>query len=92
MTKIFSTVAMAGLMTGMLAIPAQAQGTMDRVERSMERGLKRTTAGQPAALQGSMTQAQARKACQQEMAGSRESKSALRSKMTICVNGKMQGN
>ncbi|WP_244491251.1 hypothetical protein [Bosea sp. Root381] len=92
MIKIFSSFAVAGLMAGMLAIPAQAQGTMDRVERSMERGLKRATAGQAAPLTGSMTQAQARKACQQEMAGTRESKAALRKKMTTCVNGKMQGN
>lgn len=92
MTKLFSSLAMAGLMAGVLAMPAHAQGTADRVERSMERGLKRATAGQAAPLTGSMTQAQARKACQQEMAGSRESKSALRKKMSICMDGKMQGN
>lgn len=92
MIKLFSSIAMAGLTMGMLAIPAQAQGTMNRAERSMQQGLKRTTAGQPANLQGAMTQSQARRVCQQEMAGTRESKSALRSKMTICMNGKMQGN
>ena len=92
MTRIFSSFAIAGLMAGMLAMPAQAQGTMNKVERSMEQGLKRTTAGQPAASGKAMTQAQARRSCQQEMAGARESKSALRSKMTICMNGKMQGN
>ena len=91
MTKLFSSIAMAGLMAGLLAIPAQAQGTATRVERSMERGLKRTTAGEPAGLQGAMTQSQARRVCQRELAGTRESKSALRTKMTFCINEKTQG-
>jgi hypothetical protein len=39
-----------------------------------------------------MTQAQARKACQTEMRGARESKKSLRIKMKQCVNQKMQGN
>jgi hypothetical protein len=91
MIKILSSFAMAGLMAGMLAIPAQAQGTMNRAERSMERGLKRTTAGEPAKLQGAMTQSQARRVCQRELAGTRESKSGLRTKMTFCINEKTQG-
>ena len=92
MTKIFSSIALAGLMTGLLAIPAQSQGMMNQAERSMERGLKRTTAGQPAKLHGAMTQAQARRVCQTELAGTRESKSALRTKMSFCVNEKMRGS
>jgi hypothetical protein len=39
-----------------------------------------------------MTQAQARKACQTEMRGARESKASLRTKMKLCVDQKMQGN
>lgn len=91
MIKILSSFAMAGLVAGMLTSPAQAQGTAQRVEGTMERGLKRTTAGQPARLQGAMTQSQARRACQRELAGTRESKSALRTKMTFCINEKTQG-
>lgn len=91
MIKIFSSIAMAGMMAGVLAIPAQAQGTATQVERSMERGLKRATAGEPAKLQGAMTQSQARRVCQQEMSGARESKSAMRTKMNFCINEKMQG-
>lgn len=91
MIKILSSFAMAGFVAALMAVPAQAQGTMNRVENSMERGLKRTTAGEPAKLQGAMTQAQARRVCQRELAGTRESKSALRSKMTFCINEKTQG-
>ncbi len=82
MTKLLSSIAMAGLVTVALSGTSQAQ----------ERTFRKMTAGEPAKLQGAMTQSQARRACQQEMAGARESKSALRSKMTICMNGKMQGN
>ncbi|HEY5795671.1 MAG TPA: hypothetical protein VIU82_11710 [Bosea sp. (in: a-proteobacteria)] len=82
MIKLFSSIAMAGLMTVAISGASQAQ----------EQTMRRVTSGQPANLQGAMTQAQARKVCQQEMAGTRESKSALRTKMTNCVNGKMQGN
>ena len=92
MTKIFSSLAMAGLRAGLLAIPAQSQGTMNQAERSMERGLKRTTAGQPAKLHGAMTESQARQVCRTELAGTRESKSALRTKMTFCINEKTQGS
>lgn len=91
MMKIFTGFAVAGLMAGVLAIPAQAQGTMNKVERSMERGLKRTIAGEPAKLQGAMTQSQARRVCRTELAGTRESKSALRTKMKFCINDKTQG-
>jgi hypothetical protein len=82
MIKMFSAMAMAGLMAVALSGGSQAQ----------DRTLRKVTSGPPAALQGSMTQAQARKACQTEMRGARESKKSLRIKMKQCVNQKMQGN
>ncbi|MET3893656.1 hypothetical protein ABIE41_004732 [Bosea sp. OAE506] len=91
MIKTFSGFAIAGLMAGFLAAPAQAQ-TAERVERSMERGLKRATTGEPARINKAMTQAQARRACQSEMRGSGESGSSIRTKMRFCMNQKMQGN
>lgn len=92
MIKILSSFAMAGLTVGLLAAPAQAQGTAERVERSMERGLKRATAGEPARMNKAMTQSQARRACQSEMRGSGESRSSIRTKMRNCVIQKTQGN
>ncbi|WP_156640414.1 hypothetical protein [Bosea sp. PAMC 26642] len=82
MIKIISSIAVAGLMGLAVASPVQSQ----------ERMLRKATAGQPAALDKAMTERQARSACQQEMRGARESKSAIRTKMKTCVNGKMQGN
>ena len=92
MTKMFTSFALAGLMAGMISLPVQAQSTATKVERSMERGMKRATSGEPAALNKAMTQSQARRACQTEMRGSRESRSAIRTKMRFCINEKMQGN
>lgn len=92
MTKIFSTLAMAGLMAGVMAVPAYAQSTGARVERSLERGMKRATSGEPAAINKAMTQSQARRACQSEMRGTRESRSSIRIKMRNCVIQKTQGN
>ncbi len=92
MIKFLSSAAIAGLMTTMLVAPVQAQGTAERIERSMERGLKSITSGQPARLNKAMTQSQARRACQSEMRGSRESRSSIRTKMRFCINEKMQGN
>lgn len=92
MTKMFASLAMAALIMGAASLPAQAQSTATKVERSMERGLKRVTSGEPAALNKAMTQSQARRACQSEMRGSRESRSAIRTKMRFCINEKMQGN
>lgn len=92
MIKILSSFAMAGLIAAAMTVPAQAQGTMDRVERSMERGLKRATSGEPARMNKAMTQSQARRACQSEMRGSRESRSSIRTKMRNCVIQKTQGN
>jgi hypothetical protein len=92
MIKIFSSFAVAGLMAGLLAIPAQAQGTAERVERSMERGLKSITAGEPARMNKAMTQSQARRACRAEMRGSGESRSSIRTKTRDCIIRKTQGN
>jgi hypothetical protein len=82
MIKLISSIAMASMMTLALGSTSQAQ----------EQTMKRITSGQAAPLPKAMTQSQARRACQTEMRGSRESKAAIRTKMTACVDGKMQGN
>lgn len=82
MIKTISTIAMAGLMTLALSGVSQAQ----------EKTFQKMTSGQPAALQGAMTQSQARKACQTEMKGARESKASINTKMKLCIDQKMQGN
>lgn len=92
MSKLISGMAIAAVMGLALATSAQAQSTAQKIEGSMERGLKRMNSQPSAAMPGAMTQAQARKACQMEMKGARESKSALRTKMKMCVDQKMQGN
>ncbi len=81
MTKFVSGIAMAALMAFAVGSPASAQ----------ENTMRRVTSGQPAKLQGAMTQAQARKVCQTQLAGARESKSAMRKKMDFCINEQMQG-
>lgn len=48
--------------------------------------------GQPATLQKAKTEAQARRDCQRQFRGAKESKSALRVKMRECVREGMQGN
>ncbi len=82
MMKLFSALAVAGLMTTAMTAASQAQES--KVFRKM-------TAGQPAALQGSMTQAQARKQCRMELSGSRESKRSINIKMRQCMDKKMNG-
>ncbi|TCR60894.1 hypothetical protein [Bosea sp. BK604] len=82
MTKLVSGIAVAALMAFAMGGQANAQ----------EQTMRKVTSGQPAALHGAMTQSQARRACSMEMRGARESKSAIRQKMTICMNDKMQGN
>lgn len=82
MIKLVSSVAMAGLMALAMGGTTQAQ----------ERTFRKMTSGQPAALQGAMTQSQARKACQMEMKGARESKASINTKMKLCIEQKMQGN
>lgn len=82
MIRTILSAAVVGLMSLSVAGPGQAQ----------ERALKRITQGQPAPLQKAMTQSQARRLCQQEMRGARESRSAIRQKMQICMRNKMEGN
>lgn len=82
MMKLFSALAVVGLMTTAMTATSQAQES--KVFRKM-------TAGQPAPLHGSMTQAQARKSCRMDLSGSRESKSSLNIKMRQCMDKKMNG-
>lgn len=82
MIKTISTVAMAGMMALAMSGASQAQ----------EKTFQKMTSGQPAAIQGAMTQSQARKACQMEMKGAHESKASINTKMKLCVDKKMQGN
>jgi hypothetical protein len=79
---MFSTLAVAGLTALAMGGVSQAQ---DRVARKI-------FSGPSAPLHGAMTQSQARKACQREMRGARESKASLNRKMKFCINQKMQGN
>ncbi len=81
MTRTIMAVAAAALMT--LTLGGQAQ--------TQERALRRITAGPSAPLGKSMTQAQARRLCQMEMRGTRESRSAIRQKMAICMRKRMEG-
>lgn len=82
MIKTVSTFAMAGLMALAMSGVSQAQN----------KTFQKMTSGPPAALQGAMTQSQARKACQMEMKGARESKASINTKMKQCMDLKMQGN
>lgn len=82
MIKTVSTIATAGLMALAMSGVSQAQN----------KTFQKMTSGQPAALQGAMTQSQARKACQTEMKGARESKASINTKMKLCIDQKMQGN
>ena len=59
---------------------------------AQERTAKKILSGQPATLQGAKTEAQARRDCQRQYRGARESKSALRIKMKECIREGMQGN
>ncbi len=60
--------------------------------QAQERTMRRVLSGPSPALHKAMTESQARRACNREMRGSRESRGALRQKMRFCVNEKMQGN
>jgi hypothetical protein len=59
---------------------------------AQERTAKKVLAGQPATLHNAKTEAQARRDCQRQYRGARESKSALRIKMKECIREGMQGN
>ena len=82
MIKMLSTMAV----TGPMAL------AMSGVSQAQERTFRKMTSGQPAALQGAMTQSQERKACQMEMGRTRESKAAINKKMKTCMDLKMNGN
>jgi len=81
MMKLFSALAVAGLMTTAMTASSQAQ----------ERVFRKMTAGPAAPLHGSMTQAQARKSCRMDLSGSRESKRSINIKMRQCMDKKMNG-
>ncbi|CAN7335474.1 hypothetical protein LJR009_002800 [Bosea sp. LjRoot9] len=81
MIKLVSGIALAGMMMLTVASTVQAQ----------ERTFRRITAGPSAPLGKSMTQSQARRLCQMEMRGTRESRSAIRQKMAICMRKRMEG-
>ena len=59
---------------------------------AQEQTAKKILSGQPATLHGAKTEAQARRDCQRQYRGARESKSALRIKMKECIREGMQGN
>ena len=82
MMKLFSALAVAGLMTTAMAATSQAQEC---------KIFRRMTAGPAAPLHGSMTQAQASKLCRMELSGTRESKRSLNIKMRQCMDKKMNG-
>lgn len=81
MFRMISGLAITGMMVFSVAGQAQAQ----------ERALRSITRGEAAPLQKSMTQAQARRLCEQQMRGARESRSAIRQKVAICMRRNMEG-
>ena len=81
MIKIMTGIAVAGMMSLTFVGTAQAQ----------ERAFRAITRGESPALGKSMTQAQARRLCAQQMRGARESKAAIRQKMSICMRRNMEG-
>ena len=82
MMKLFSTIVATGLLAVTMTTASQAQES---------RVLRRMTAGPSPALQNTMTESQARRSCQLEMRGARESKHSLRIKMRQCMDKKMNG-
>ncbi len=81
MKKLASGLALAGFLALTLGGGAQAQN----------KTFGKIVAGEPAPLKKSMTQAQARRICSQQMRGARESKSAIRQKMAICMRRETEG-
>ena len=81
MKALFSAIALAAAVA---LAPASAG--------AQERTAKKILSGQPATLHNAKTEAQARRDCQRQYRGARESKSALRIKMKECVREGMQGN
>lgn len=81
MKVLFSAIALAAAVA---FVPASAG--------AQERTAKKVLGGQPATLQKAKTESQARRDCQRQYRGARESKSALRIKINACVQEGMQGN
>lgn len=81
--KIAACVALIGVLVLAIAGPTTVG--------AQERALRAITRGDSPALQKSMTQSQARRLCQQQMRGARESRASLRQKMAICIRRNMEG-
>ncbi len=81
MIKLVSSLAVAGMMVFSVTGAAHSQ----------ERALRSITRGEAAPLGKAMTQSQARRLCQQQMRGARESRSAIRQKVAICMRRNMEG-
>lgn len=81
MKVLISSIALAAVMA-LAPLSAQAQSQTAR----------KVFSGQPATLHNAKTESQARRDCQRQYRGARESKSALRIKMTECIREGMQGN
>ena len=81
MKTLVSAIVLAGLAGFGMTTHAAAQ----------ERALRSITRGEAAPLQKSMTQAQARKLCAQQMRGARESARSKRQKMAICIRRHTEG-
>ena len=73
--------------TAVFAIAALATPTL-----SMAQNIGILGSGPSAALEGAMTERQARAACKLQMSGSKESRRSIAVKMKTCMNGKMNGN
>jgi hypothetical protein len=81
MKVLFSAIALAAAVA-FVPVSAGAQ----------ERTAKKVLSGEPATLQKAKTQSQARRDCQRQYRGAKESKSALRIKINACIQEGMQGN
>jgi len=81
MKILFSSLALAAAMT-LTPLAAQAQSQT----------AQKVFSGQPATLNKAKTESQARRDCQRQFRGAKESKSGLKIKMNACVQEAMQGN
>jgi Ni/Co efflux regulator RcnB len=81
MKALFSAIAIAAAVA---LAPAAAT--------AQESTARKVLSGQPAGLNKAKTEAQAKRDCQRQFRGAKESKSALRIKMNQCVQEQMQGN
>lgn len=81
MKILISAIALAAAV-GFAPVSAEAQSQTAR----------KVLSGEPATLNKAKTERQARRDCQRQFRGAKESKSALRIKMNSCVQEAMQGN